>query len=155
LSKEIEGSGRTGRGNTIQGFRKREGSGKDGRNRVGNSSILCNTDGNCTGHKFPLSMNASFGMSQFSISIAEIKETFMDSKHLVMKYSLKVEEKIIDTHALIDCGATGIAFIDKDFVRNYGLHEKEQKETRELEVMDGRPIESGTITTMAKLDLGI
>lgn len=100
-------------------------------------------------------MNASFGMSQFSISIAEIKETFMDSKHLVMKYSLKVEEKIIDTHALIDCGATGIAFIDKDFVRNYGLHEKEQKETRELEVMDGRPIESGTITTMAKLDLGI
>jgi hypothetical protein len=102
-----------------------------------------------------LSVNASFGISQFSIQSAEIKESSMESKHLVVKCSLKIEDKIIDTHALIDCVATGIAFIDKDFVRHHQIQEKELKDPRELEVIDGRPIESGAITTMAKLDLGI
>ena len=79
----------------------------------------------------------------------------MESKHLVVKCSLKIGDRLIDTHALIDCGATGIAFVDKDFVRHYQLEEKELRESRELEVIDGRPIESGTITTMAKLNIGI
>jgi hypothetical protein len=101
-----------------------------------------------------LSVNASFGISQFSGQSAEIKESSMKSKHLVVKCSLKIGGKFIDSHALIDCGATGIAFIDKDFVRHHQLEETELKESRELEFIDGRPIESGTITTMAKLDLG-
>jgi hypothetical protein len=67
----------------------------------------------------------------------------------------EIEDKIIATHVLIDCGATGIAFIDKDFVRHYQLKEKTRKESRELEVIDGRPIKSGTISTIGKLDLGI
>ena len=79
----------------------------------------------------------------------------MESKHLVVKCSLKIGDRLIDTHALIDCGATGIAFVDKDFVRHHQLEEKELRESRELEVIDGRPIESGTITTMAKLNIGI
>jgi hypothetical protein len=56
---------------------------------------------------------------------------------------------------LIDCGATGIAFIDNNFVHHHQLEEKKLKESRELEVIDGRPIESGTNTTMAKLNLEI
>jgi hypothetical protein len=56
---------------------------------------------------------------------------------------------LIDTHTLIDCGATGIAFIDKDYVRHHQLEERNLKKSRELEVIDGRPIESGTITMMA------
>ena len=52
----------------------------------------------------------------------------MESKHLVVKFSLKIGDKLVDTHALIDCGATGIAFIDKDFVRHHQLKEKELKE---------------------------
>jgi hypothetical protein len=56
---------------------------------------------------------------------------------------------------LIDCAATGIAFIDKDFVHHHQLQENELKESRDLEVIDGKPIDSGTITTMAKLNLGI
>jgi hypothetical protein len=66
-----------------------------------------------------VSVKASFGISQFSNQSAEIKESSMESKHLVVKCSLKIENKLIDTHALIDCGATGIAFIDKDFVRHH------------------------------------
>jgi hypothetical protein len=48
-----------------------------------------------------------------------------------------------------------IAFVDKDFVCHHQLEEKELRESRELEVIDGRPIESATITTMAKLNIGI
>jgi hypothetical protein len=107
------------------------------------------------GNESPLQINASFDISQFSIQSAEIKESSMKSKHLIVKCSLRIEDKIIDTHALIDCRATGIAFIDKDFVCHHQLKEKEFRESRELEVIDGRPIKSGTITTMAKLYLGI
>jgi hypothetical protein len=102
-----------------------------------------------------LLVNASFGISQFSIQSAEIKESSMESKHFIVKYSLRIEDKIIDNYTLIDCGATGIAFIDKDYVRHYHLEEKELRESRDLEVIDRRPIKSGTITTMAKLNLGI
>jgi hypothetical protein len=100
-------------------------------------------------------MNASVGIWQFSISSTKINEFSMESKHLVVKYWLKMDDKTINTHALIDNKATGIAFIDQDVVYYHGLYEITLKETRELDVIDGRPLESETITTMAKLDLGI
>jgi hypothetical protein len=88
-----------------------------------------------------------------SIQSAEIKESSMESIYLIVKCSLRIEDSIIDTHALIDCKATGILFIDKDFVRHHQLKEQKLKESRELEVIDGRPIKSGTISIMVKLYL--
>jgi hypothetical protein len=79
----------------------------------------------------------------------------VESKHLIVKCSLKIEGKIIDTHALINCGATGIAFIDIDFVCYQQWQGQKLKQSSELEVIDVGPIESGTITTMTKLNLGI
>jgi hypothetical protein len=79
----------------------------------------------------------------------------MESKHCVVKCSLKIGDRIIDMLMLIDCGAMGIAFVDKDFVHHHQLEERELQESRELEVINGRPIESGTITTMAKLNIEI
>jgi hypothetical protein len=124
---------------------------------VGKILNQCNKDGHCAGHESPLStvVKSCFGISQFSNSSAEIMESLMESKHLVVKCSLKIGDRIIDTHALIDCGALGISFVDKDFVRYYQLQEKELRESRELKVIHGRPITSGTITTMAKLNIGI
>jgi hypothetical protein len=119
--KEVEGSIRTNGNQSIQG-RSRKGKGKSGERKgsgIGKSLAQCNKDGNCTGNKSPLSVDASFGIYQFSIQSAEIKEFSMESKHLVVKFSLKMDDKIIDIHAFIDCGATEIAFIDKDFVRNH------------------------------------
>ena len=81
---------------------------------------------------------------------AEIKKFSMESKHHIVKCSLKIADRLIDTHALIDCGPTGIAFVDKDLVHHHQLEENELRESRELEVIDRRPIESGTIMTMAK-----
>jgi hypothetical protein len=114
-------------------------------------------DGSCTGHESPLStiVKSRFGISQFSIGSAEIKESLMESKHLVVKCLRKIGDRLIDTHVSIDCGATGIAFVDKDFVRHHQLEEKLLPESRELEVIDRGPIESGTITTMGKLNIGI
>jgi len=48
-------------------------------------------------------------------------------------------------HALIDCGATGIAFMDQDFARHHQIPLQELKEKKQVEVINGRPIESGDI----------
>jgi hypothetical protein len=45
----------------------------------------------------------------------------MEGKHLVITCSLTVNNQEIPTHALIDCGAMGIAFIDQDFASLLGV----------------------------------
>jgi hypothetical protein len=62
---------------------------------------------------------------------------------------------MIQIHTLIECDATGRISIDKDFVHHHLIKEKTQKESRELEVIDRRHIQSETIITMVKLDPGI
>ena len=61
----------------------------------------------------------------------------------------------IPTHVLINCGATGIAFLDQDFARHHQIPLKEWKEKRQVEVVDGRPIESGDIMHIAKVGMMI
>ena len=50
----------------------------------------------------------------------------------------------IPTHALVDCGATGYACADEEFVRDHNLPLYKVTKPRTLEVIDGRPIEFGT-----------
>jgi len=52
----------------------------------------------------------------------------MEGKHLVITCSLTIHDQVIQTHALIDCGATGIAFMDQDFARHHEIPLKELKE---------------------------
>ena len=85
----------------------------------------------------------------------EIKESIIESKHLIVKCFLNIKDKIIQTHTIIGCGATGIIFVNQDFVCYYQLKENELKETRQLELINGRPIEPGMITIFAELELGI
>ena len=56
----------------------------------------------------------------------------------------------LPTHSLVDCGATGYAFIDEDFARHNNLPLYRLKTPRSLEVIDGRPIESGELTHLTK-----
>ena len=56
---------------------------------------------------------------------------------------------------MTDCGAMGIAFIDKNFVCHHHLEERTLMERGPLEVIDGRSINSGTTTMIAKLHLEI
>ena len=70
------------------------------------------------------SVVSSFGISQFLIKSVELKESVKESKYFIVKCSLKIKEKIVQTHAIIDFGATGIAFVDKEFVYYYERRKK-------------------------------
>ena len=51
--------------------------------------------------------------------------------------------------------STGIAFLDQDLARHHQIPLQELKEKRQVEVIDGRPIESGDITHVAKVGIMI
>ena len=79
----------------------------------------------------------------------------MEGKHLVVICKISFGNRTVATHALIDCGATGITFIDKDFARHHQLPLTPLQYPRSLEVIDGRPISSGNITHVANTHLAI
>ena len=96
-----------------------------------------------------------FGISRLSVSKVEVLERSMEGKHLVITCALTVNNQEILTHALIDCRATGISFIDQDFAHHHQIPLPELKLTGQVEVIDGRPIESGDITNIAKVGMKI
>jgi len=79
----------------------------------------------------------------------------MEGKHLVVLRNVSLGNRSVATHALIDCGATGIAFIDQDFARHHQLPLTPLQYPRSLEVIDGHPISSGDITHVANTHLSI
>jgi hypothetical protein len=79
----------------------------------------------------------------------------MEGKHLVVLCNLSFGNQTIATHALIDCGATGVAFVDEDFTRHHQIPLTALKNPRSLEVIDGRPISSGDITHVANVNLSV
>jgi len=85
----------------------------------------------------------------------EVLEGTMGEKHSVITCTLTVNNKEIPTHALIDCGATGIACMDQDFDRHHQILIQELKETKRIKVIDGRPIVSGDIMHIAKVSMNI
>jgi len=78
----------------------------------------------------------------------------MEGKHVIL-CNVSFGDKTIASHALIDCGATGVAFVDEDFARHHQLPLTPLKYPRALEVIDGRPISSGDITHTANTTLSI
>jgi len=104
---------------------------------------------------FDLNALKYFGISRFSISKVDVLEGSMERKHLVITCSLTIRDQVIQAHALIDCGATGIAFMNQDFTRHHEVPLKEIKEKTQVEVIDGRTIESGDITHLAEVGMDI
>src|SRR5882757_4701498 len=102
------------------------------------------------GKSFVLNALKCFGISRLSVSKVEVLKGSMEGKHLVITCSLTVNNQKILTHAFIDCGATGIAFMDQDFARHRQIPIQELTETKEVEFINGRPLESGEITHIAK-----
>jgi predicted aspartyl protease len=76
-------------------------------------------------------------ISSTTIRDAAIEEGSMDGKHLVVTCDLSFKHKKIPTHALIDCGATGYAFVDQAFATHYKLPLRPLTTPRVLEVIDG------------------
>ena len=79
----------------------------------------------------------------------------MEGEHLVVSCILSVNGQTIATHALIDSGATGIAFIDKNFAYHHQLPLVPFPNPRSLEVIDGHPISSGDITHTTTINCSI
>jgi hypothetical protein len=61
----------------------------------------------------------------------------MDGNDLIVIYTLSLNTKEILTHTLINCGATGYAFIDQDFADHYKLPLCPLKIPHTLEIIDG------------------
>jgi predicted aspartyl protease len=76
-------------------------------------------------------------ISSTAIRDAAIEEGSMDGKHLVVICDLSFNYKKIPTHTLIDCGATGYAFVDQAFATHHKLPLRPLRTPRVLEVIDG------------------
>jgi hypothetical protein len=78
-----------------------------------------------------------FSIPSTAVKDTAIKEGSMDGNHLVMMCTLSLNTKEIPTHALINCGAIGYAFIDQEFADHYKLPLCPLKIPYALEVIDG------------------
>jgi predicted aspartyl protease len=76
-------------------------------------------------------------ISSTAIRDAAIEEGSMDGKHLVVRCDLSFNPKKIPTHAVIDCGATGYAFVDQAFATHHKLPRRPLTTPRVIEVIDG------------------
>ncbi|KAH0602911.1 uncharacterized protein H6S33_008561, partial [Morchella sextelata] len=95
---------------------------------------------------------SAFSISGFSVSSVEDK---LDGDHFVASGKIINNKISIQTHALIDTGCSGFAFIDETFARHKNFPFLPLKSPRTLEVVDGRPISSGQITHLCYLPLSI
>jgi len=66
-----------------------------------------------------------------------------------------VNNKKIPTYVLIDCGATGFAFLNQNIAHNPQTPLQEMKETGQVKVINGRPIMSEDIIHFAKVAMVI
>jgi hypothetical protein len=76
----------------------------------------------------------------------------LEGGHLVVDCTLN---RTISSRALIDCGATGLAFVDETFASENQLELIPLHTPRTLEVIDGRQISSGAITHVVRFALAI
>ena len=90
-----------------------------------------------------------------SLVVAEISGNKLDGSHLITECTLVELHRRLDLHVLVDCGASGFSFINREFARQHNLPQFTLKEPRRLKVIDGRPIDSRDITHTVKVKLDI
>ena len=76
------------------------------------------------GHSLGKDQPSSTGnleVSAVRLTEVELTEDQLDGKHIVISCSLSFVDIRVQTHALIDCGATGYAFVDEKFARKYQI----------------------------------
>jgi hypothetical protein len=92
-------------------------------------------------------MGLTCSLHEFCLSsFAIVDQNKMDGDHLIVTCTLHDQANMIKFHALIDCGTTGYAFIDEDYIRHHHLLLQLLKSPRDLTIIDGRPVTLGTIT---------
>jgi len=84
-----------------------------------------------------------------------VEECELEGEHLFVAATLRNGDHSIQTPAMIDTGAMGFVFIDENFVRQHKFSRYGLNPPKDLEVIDGRPIESGKITHLTKISCQI
>jgi hypothetical protein len=84
-------------------------------------------------------------MTISACSVRRQKEK-LDGYHLLQPGTIRKGGKSILTEALVDSGATGIAFIDQNFAHTNNFELETLSNPRRLEVVDGRLSVAGRIT---------
>jgi len=95
------------------------------------------------------------GISHVSVSKVEVLERSKEGNHLVITCTLTMNNQEIPTHTLIDCWATGIAFMDQDLACHHQILLQELQEKRQVKVIDWRPINSRDIMHISKVGMMI
>ena len=91
-------------------------------------------------------------MSAGALSPRFLDESQLERNYLVVDCTVNNE---IGSLALIDCGATGLTFIDEQFVSQQNLPRHRLRVPRALQVIDGRPVSSGNIIELDRIPLNI
>ncbi|KAE8236265.1 hypothetical protein A4X06_0g9606, partial [Tilletia controversa] len=73
---------------------------------------------------------------------------------MIVPVKVHLEHHAVDTFALVDCGATA-NFIDTSFAHNHRIERSPLEQPIELNVIDGRPISSGPITSFTQFSFSI
>ena len=84
---------------------------------------------------------------------AGVEEASLEGQHLVLSAYLASDGTKTPTEALVDSGATGLAFIDEGFAEKHQLPRYALKKPRNLEVINSRTIELGVITEIVRITL--
>jgi hypothetical protein len=79
----------------------------------------------------------------------------MDGNHLVVPYTLTDYDTKIDTYALVDCGCTGLSFMNKALTHQHNFPCHQLKNPKTVEVIDGPPISSGDIMEYVEIQCTI
>ena len=74
---------------------------------------------------------------------------------MVAKCKIAKRNSLIQSHALIDSGCFGFAFLDETFARRYNLKFYPLKIPRTIKLIDGRPVSPGTVTHLYQVPLTI
>ena len=75
----------------------------------------------------------------------------MREDHLVVSCTVDGQNNKIHSHVMIDDEANDYSFVDEDFARCHNLPLFKLKNSRTLEVFDGRIVESGEVTHITKI----
>jgi hypothetical protein len=79
----------------------------------------------------------------------------MDGNHLVVPCTLSDHDIKINTHVLVDCGCTGLSFMNQAFASQHNFPRYQLKNPKIVEVIGSRPISSGNITEYVEVQCTI
>jgi hypothetical protein len=84
-----------------------------------------------------------------------LTEKEMEGKHLVVSFTLANNNSSFSSFALIDSRATRFGFIDGNFIHHQNISQLPRLNPCSLQVIDGRPINSGIITHYVEIPMRI